>query len=1745
MTRSLSSSTLARSSQTPEHWRFRTLPEVLTWRAEQSPDVGLFTFLRDGEADEASLSYTQLDRRARAVAVGLLSQGKPGDRALVVLEPGLDYIAALLGCFYAGVVAVPVYPPDPFRIARTLPRLQAIFGSANCRMMISSASVLGGPESVLRSVCPSGTIEIERISDALASEFEAPAGSPESDLALLQYTSGTTGVPRGVPITFANLLHNLRGMERVLDVPDAKVLLWLPPYHDLGLIGGIFLPMFAGRETVLMSPLSFMQSPARWLQGISKHRATTSASPNFGYELCVRKMSERDCEGLDLSSWQIAASGAEPVRAETLDRFCEKFAPYGFKREAFVPAYGMAETTLMVTVGKKHTLPSVRTFDAAALKESRVATLPEGDPAGRELVACGSPEEDIEVEIVDPNTCQKTQGVGEIWVRSPSVARGYWELPEITTERFDQSIADTGESGFFRTGDLGFLDEGELFIVGRRKELIILGGRNFYPQDLELAVQAADVAFKTDGGAALSIEHDSQEQLVFFQEVQRPKKQDPEALLKAARTVLTEEIGQEPLRVVLLPVGELPKTSSGKTRRAECWEQLQQGVLTVLAEWSADGDATSARAAPAEYQPPTGETETWLAEVWQQVLGIEQVGRQDNFLKLGGRSLQVTEMLTQVAERTGVVLQLAALFEHPTLASLAEYLASATNTSKQVTPKRTALDLQEPQPLSPSQQRFWMVEQLGIAGGANVPIAMRVAGTIDRLQLANAIDQLVARHDILQCGFTGSGVSVTQQVAPCQHVVVEELQLSADPALETALDLPWVWQPFELASPPLLRVGTCELRGESILLLVLHHLVCDGQSIEILVQELAELLEGNVLEEETSLTRSELDSAQLAAERKYWAERLDNVPATIDLPLDRQTTPAAAADLAITSLSLEQELAAKLDRAAAACEATPFLVYLAAFQWVLSRYAQVGTISTGVAVAGRVHPNDRRAVGCFINTVPLFSETQQSSTLEQLLRATRDKVARDLEHSALPWEEIVEASDVDREPGRMPLVQTFFVHDDRPHPVPSLAGAKVLDAATDYRGLGVFDLSLVVETGRSEPRVKLIHDRRAFDPRLAERLLASYLATVQQFVEAPATTAAELPLPAAEERSWLAGGGESHEYPAADYDHVGERFARQAARTPDALAIKCAGARATYAELAAMADQVASHLLANGVGQGDRVGLLTQRSIQTVAAMLGVWRIGAAYVPLDPSYPSSRIELMASDAELACIVTDQEPSDQFAKVPLRLEELLSAESNPNLPKQQDLSGDDLAYLIYTSGSTGKPKGVMVPQRAVANLLASFAHDTPLSPSGRVLGSTTISFDISVLELFLPLVTGAQLVLADAEEVGAANKLAKLIADQQITLLQGTPSTFRMLHSVGWRASKNQRVLCGGEELTPDVADTLINNAGEVWNVYGPTETTIWSTLHRLEGADAPIPIGRPLAGTQCYILDDQLRLVPSGVWGQLAIAGRGVADGYWQQPELTAERFPLDPFAERNSARMYLTGDQARWNAEGLLEFRGRGDSQIKIRGHRVELGEIETALASHTNVRESAVVATDHNDGRAALIAYLVTGDGHEIEPAELREHLGSSLPAYMMPSAFVFMDALPRTDNGKLNRKALPRELAGAARSVPLVAPRSPLEERLAEWVCHLLRIEEVGIHDNFFEIGGQSLLTTQLVVRMRDELGVEPPLREVYQQPTIAQWAELILREQLESETAGLDPELLDRLAEMTDEEAAEYLQSLDGE
>ncbi len=652
------------------------LCEVYRRRANEQPNDVAYTFLLEDEGDIVQRTYAEIDCEARAIAAQLQQLGLQGQRALLVYDPGLAFTAALVGCFYAGVIAVPAYPPDPMRSHRILPRLQSIVTDSQSTVLLSSTGLLEWAEQLFRRLAGIETVvATNEVSLELADQW-TPAPTDRDSVALLQYTSGSTGTPRGVVIDHGNLISNLSSIHELLHRENNVICSWLPPYHDMGLIGNL-LGWHSARHTVLMSPLSFFARPIRWLRTFAEFDANCSAAPDFAYDHCIQKVSAEERKNLDLSNWEVAINGAEMIRPETLDRFVEAFGPCGFKREAFYPSYGMAESTLMVSCGLRGSAVVTKTVDLASLSEHHVVEVSPGAENSRAFVGCGQAVRTGKVLIVDPETCQRLPDgeVGEIWLAGPSVARGYWNNPPATEERFRAFTADD-QGPYLRTGDLGFLDRGEVYITGRLKDVIIVWGRNHYPQDIEQTVERVHPDLKPYGSAVFSAELGGRERVVLVQELRRPQKHDLPKLMEEIRNEVAAE-HQIPLdAIVFVKLGTVPKTSSGKIQRSIAREEFLAGVLDEVARW--EGDLQPVRAPkPEEYVAPRNATEQALTEIWREALGVERVGIHDNFFDLGGHSLLATQLATRMAPRFEVEMPLRDLFERPTIAQLAEYIDQA------------------------------------------------------------------------------------------------------------------------------------------------------------------------------------------------------------------------------------------------------------------------------------------------------------------------------------------------------------------------------------------------------------------------------------------------------------------------------------------------------------------------------------------------------------------------------------------------------------------------------------------------------------------------------------------------------------------------------------------------------------------------------------------------------------------------------------------------------------------------------------------------------------------------------------------------------------------------------------------------------------------------------------------------------------------------------------------------------------
>ncbi|RKG66806.1 amino acid adenylation domain-containing protein, partial [Corallococcus exercitus] len=1680
----------------------RILPGLLL-KLVQGPSAHapLYTFLGESDGEETVWSAADLDVRARRIATALRERGAVGERVLLLYPPGLDYVAGFFGCLYAGAVAVPAYPPDPMRLERTLPRLRAIIQDARASVVLTTSGILDLSDFVFEQA-PDFRALHWMATDALPEggerDWVAPEGVGAESLAFLQYTSGSTGTPKGVMLTHGNLLHNLSLIHGAFQArADSVGVIWLPPYHDMGLIGGILEPLHGGFPVALMSPMAFLKRPMAWLEAVSRFGGTISGGPNFAFDLCVRKSTPEQRQALDLSRWEVAFCGAEPIRPETLERFVEAFGPSGFRREAFYPCYGLAEGTLIVSGGEKSAPPVSVTISGGALERHRADEVGAAEPGARTLVGCGRTLAEQRIAIVDPETLERRASgeVGEVWVSGPSVAQGYWGREDATRETFQARIAREGSGPYLRTGDLGFLrPDGELYVTGRRKDLIILRGRNHYPQDLEATVEAAHPALRPGGGAVFAVEVAGEERAVVVQELDvrrlgdlRKQLEVADAAVGAIRQRLAESHEVQAHAVVLIEPGSLPKTSSGKVQRHACRTAFLTGTLQEVMAWREElpGGPGSSSEAPlpsgssmasgiagsAAVQAPgasglsgvgSGAREAvpgqdavalaakpdaealvaWLRDIVARHVRMrrEEIDVEAPVTRYGLDSLGAVELAHEVGTGTGLTVPMEWLLQGPSITSLARQLHSLRAATGPASSTLRRRDVEGARAVSFAQARLWFLDRYAPGDVAyNLPAAVRLEGELDVAALDGSLTALAARHDALRTSFgaqDGRPLQVISKdaVLPLARVSLTALPAEAREAEASRLAYEEARRPFDLTQGPLVRATLLTLDERThVLVLVMHHAVSDGTSMAVLVREVsalyAALREGRPsplpalplgYADYAEWQREWLDGDALASQLDYWRKQLSGAPRLLELATDRPRPAERGTAGARVPVVLDSQLSEAVRKLAVREGVTPFMVLLAGFQAVLARRSGQDDVSVGTAIAGRGRAELQGLVGFFVNTLVMRTRLSGAPTFRELLGRVRATAMGAYAHQDVPFEKLVEALQPTRERGHTPLFQVMFILQGAQVGAPVLPGlqSRLVDV---HPGTAMFDLTLSLSEPVRGFEGWLEYATNLFDADTVARLAGHLRVLLEAAVADPSRTVDALPWLDASESEHLRAlsRGPDIEFPSDA--SVSARFAAQVARTPDAVALVAGETRLTYRELRARARALAHTLRQRGVGPESVVGLCVDRTAELAVGLLGILEVGAAYLPLDPAYPAQRLAAMWEDSGAKVLVSPRRLEDVVA-VPAE-RRLFLDDVDPSVGGDFVRSASDartLAYVLYTSGSTGRPKGVGVPHRTVMNFFR--AMDAHVSPCpGTWLAMTSISFDISVLELLWSWTRGFQVVLAPTGLEPAA--LAEALEHHAVTHFQCTPSYARALveepralHALGGL----RQLLVGGEALPGGLATLLWAHVPTLLNMYGPTETTVWSSMHRVEAATTgTVSLGRPLANTGLYVLDARLQPVPVGVPGELFIGGEGVVRGYLGRSDLTAERFVPDAFRDEPGTRMYRTGDRARWLADGTLEFLGRIDHQVKLRGFRIEPGEIEAALRAHLEVREAVVAVREDVPGEQRLVAYVVPAS---VDADALREHLRSRLPGYMVPAAFVGLGALPLTPNGKVDRRALP---------------------------------------------------------------------------------------------------------------------------
>ncbi len=1044
-------------------------------------------------------------------------------------------------------------------------------------------------------------------------------------------------------------------------------------------------------------------------------------------------------------------------------------------------------------------------------------------------------------------------------------------------------------------------------------------------------------------------------------------------------------------------------------------------------------------------------------------------------------------------------------------------------------------------PLSFGQQRLWLLDQLdGRRYSQNVSGVIRLTGSLDSSALRSALNEIVARHEILRARFVAVNGFPAQIVRPEATVDLEIADLTRSPGCHRERDLERMLadaslSPFDSRSGSLLRALLVKLDAEEHALVVaMHPLTSDSESMKILFREAVALYGAFSNGKQPRLTAPPLQYSDFARwetgywrgevlERHvaYWKGKLSGLSpieilADHPRPVVQNFRPARESIALAESLNLALEALARREHA-------PFeVLLLAAFKTLLYRYTGQNDLVVGTPSSGRIRPEFRQSIGPFANHVVLRTDLSGEPTFREVLGRVRKTIAEGAAYEQLRFEKLLEALQPERDPSRHPVFQTFFQLRDPPMPAKTIGGFQMSVAEWDHPTPNV-ELALSVDRKPGRLTSSVRYDAHLFDAATIRRMLVHFETLLEGIVANPESSLSELPMLAPEERLRLVveRNATRKEYPRGQRIH--DLFEAQAGRTPDRVAVSFEDVQLTYRELNHRANQLARYLRRQGVGPGVFTAIYMDRCAEMVVGLLGVLKAGGAYVPLDAGYPAERVRFMLEDAQIPVALTHERLSTRLSRGEMRTVRLdadweaIAHESSENL--SDGATADDLAYLIYTSGSTGKPKGVRLPHRSAVNFLHSMREEPGLDAEDVVLAVTTISFDPSVLELFLPLMVGARAVIVSRGVAGDGRRLSECIARSQITLMQATPATWRLLLDSGWKGNNRLKILCGGEALSSDLAARLLARSASLWNVYGPTETTVWSSCHRVAPSEWPIPIGRPIANMEMYILDSHLNPVPAGVPGELCIGGAGVAEGYHNRSELTAEKFIPSPF--HPGTRLYRTGDLSRYLASGEIELLGRIDNQVKIRGFRVELGEIETALSGHPKVRQAVVAARGDVPGDRRLAAYIVN-EGRPVTVTDLRSFLKKKLPDYMVPSAFVFLDSLPLTPTGKIDRRALPAPSSNhgnrAVDSVDYVPPFYTPEHQLVEIWEEILGVRPIGIRDDFFELGGDSLLAVRMMREVERICGRELPVATLFASATIEDLARRLLEER------SSDPSLL---------------------
>lgn len=1697
----------------------KTILDCVNLWSDSRGSRSAFIFLDSNGEQIAEATFSQLKERSLAVAHELLKVVSPGQRAILFFQPGLEFIYAFLGCLYARVVAVPIPPPQG---KRQLLRVNSILKDADSAVILSTAAIrrnVSKMEQKDQLLSQRRWVEMESLCVGKSVDLVMP---DEHQLAFLQYTSGSTSLPKGVMISHRHLVHNELAIAEAFEHNDqSKVVGWLPFYHDMGLIGNVLHPIFMGITSVLMAPSTFLQNPYLWLKAISDYKSTTSGGPDFSYRLCAQHINAEMLQHLDLSTWKVAFNGSEVVRKDTLEIFSKQFSPCGFAEQAFYPCYGLAESTLF----------------AAGIKVGKPHRLVNHQECGKKLplVSCGYPRQDHLIKIVDPVSMEEAE-TGEIWLSGPSIAEGYWNNPEKTKETF-KAFTKKGMGPFMRTGDLGFIDQGELFIAGRLKNLIILRGKNYYPDDIETALQKCHPALQDRRGAAFSITHENEEKLIVLFEFDRIKmrQSSPDEIMKSMRRTLAEEFFLDAHGLVLMKSGGIPRTTSGKVQYYQCREKYLEGTLSFESSWQ-DQHSTEGKDNVSLDDSVVGKIRAYCASLMK--VAVEEVRPEESLLSYGIDSLKAMRLMDWLKKQVGIQIHIEDLFEEICINEIA---ALQRNSEEEIFSQEETDLFEKVFPLSSNQKNLFtgfLKDPKDVS--YNIPAVLKFSGFLDINLFKQALKSVVQKHTQLRTVYENLPEGPRQRVLSAENLSISEVKL---PHVLHELIREESYRPFDISREPLFRTTIVKTGPtETTVLFTFHHLICDGWSMNLFIDDLRNAYMGHQEGEKPQSYRSfvhfqkqQEGSTAYFQQQQFWKRYLGNDFPILTLGPYHKHPRDASSKGGLERAIIDPELSKKLINFSRHSKSTLSMSLMAIFHALLHLYSGQKTVLVGYPSANRTSSGLQNTFGYFVNTLVSRTSFADATSFNDVLKQIKTGMAEGIKNEAFPFQDILKTVNPPRAEGVSPLFQAMFVMQNAPHSIEGFADVTV--EILPQKDLPVI-YDIVLEAVQMEETIQLTFEYRVdvLPVFLVRQFSNHYLDLLQHVLEHAESKLTMLPLVIPRKKIDPSLFPEStpclilHDEPISMLDLLEKQMKINSSK----IAIESDDGTLTYQELDTKSNGIAQFLRLQGLKPQEPVGICMGKCPHLIAALLGIAKAGGAYVPIDSNYPIDRINFMLKDAEIRFLLIEKRSEALQQSLNTQLVVVDDIECVDSFSRAV-LAKNHLAYILYTSGSTGRPKGVMIEHGSLANFVMEAIKLFGMTDKDRVLQFSSISWDTSSEEIYPCLAQGATLVLRGNDPIETFDALIRRTNQNKITVWD-LPTSYWSELSEELRRQKAslpeslRLVVVGGEKISRGNVENwnqFFGNRVKLLNTYGATEATSISLAFDLSNwkEEYPnAPIGFTIGNVGAQILNEELEEVPVAVAGSLYLSGVGLARAYLNLPELTDQKFFVHP---KSGERLYHTGDIAYRAPDGVVLHQGRADGMIKRRGFRIELGEIEAALGTLPYVSKCLVLEKTSESRSSELVAYVTVRD--KSVQAEVRRELKAMLPEYMIPDQLIWIADFPRLPNGKIDIQTL---LQMKEETIVYQEEISPLEARVIAIWCDLLQVSSLSKKAAFFDVGGDSLLIIKLHQRLCEAFSLNLDISKLFEYATCesqAKFIETLINKHNQPEMTSL--ELLKKLEEGT--------------